>query len=200
MVWYPLGRPIGSTIYPGMQFAAVWIWQGLNSAGVDISLNDVCCFVPCWFGVTASIFTGLIVSAFARIPTLPLVSPPTHTLQHAGPGSHKLWWRLQAYECSGFNPNAGTLATLVMAIIPAHIMRSVGGGYDNESVAMTCMTATFYFWVRSLRDDASWPFAILTGIAYYCMVATWGGYIFVLNMIALHALSLAVLHMFVHER
>ena len=33
MVWYPLGRPIGTTIYPGMQFASVWIWQGLNAAG-----------------------------------------------------------------------------------------------------------------------------------------------------------------------
>ena len=25
MVWYPLGRPVGSTIYPGMQFTAVFI-------------------------------------------------------------------------------------------------------------------------------------------------------------------------------
>ena len=66
-------------------------------------LNDVCCYVPCWFGMSASFFTGLI-----------------------------------AYECSGFNRNVQALATLVMAIIPAHIMRSVGGGYDNESVAMTC--------------------------------------------------------------
>jgi hypothetical protein len=28
------------------------------------------------------------------------------------------------------------ISAMIMAIIPAHIMRSVGGGYDNESIAM----------------------------------------------------------------
>lgn len=50
-VWYPLGRPVGTTIYPGMQFAAVWIWRGLESFGIHMSLNDVCVFMPAWFGV-----------------------------------------------------------------------------------------------------------------------------------------------------
>ena len=30
MSWSPLGRPVGTTIYPGMQFAAVWIWTAIN--------------------------------------------------------------------------------------------------------------------------------------------------------------------------
>ena len=30
MSWSPLGRPVGTTIYPGMQFAAVGIWNVLN--------------------------------------------------------------------------------------------------------------------------------------------------------------------------
>jgi dolichyl-diphosphooligosaccharide--protein glycosyltransferase len=41
-------------------------------------------------------------------------------------------------ECSG-DTNAGVIGALIMAIIPAHIMRSVGGGYDNESIAVTAM-------------------------------------------------------------
>jgi len=57
--WYPLGRPVGTTIYPGMQFAAVWIWQVLNVCGFEMSLNDVCVFVPAWFGVAATAFLGL---------------------------------------------------------------------------------------------------------------------------------------------
>ena len=44
-------------------------------------------------------------------------------------------------------------AALIMAIVPAHIMRSVGGGYDNESIALTAMCATFYCWVRALRTE-----------------------------------------------
>ena len=90
-----------------------------------------------------------------------------------------------------------TRTGLIMAILPAHIMRSVAGGYDNESVAMTAMMLTFYCWVRSLREVSSVKdgratlgsvgFGIATGFAYIYMVATWGGYVFVINMIGAHA-------------
>mmetsp|Transcript_24377 Transcript_24377/g.47951 ORF Transcript_24377/g.47951 Transcript_24377/m.47951 type:complete len:781 (+) Transcript_24377:52-2394(+) len=151
MSWYPLGRPVGTTIYPGMQFWAVWIWRGLNGMGYEISLNDVCCYIPCWFGVSATLFLGLLT-----------------------------------YECTA-STNAGILSSAIMAIVPAHIMRSVGGGYDNESVAMTALCSTFYFWCRSIRTEQSWPVGVLAGLAYFNMVAAWGGYVFVLNMIGLHA-------------
>ena len=151
MSWYPLGRPVGTTIYPGMQFTAVGIFHMLRWLGLPMSLNDVCCFVPAWFGVVASVFTGLI-----------------------------------ARECSG-SASAGAAAALVIAMIPAHLMRSVGGGYDNESIAVTAMTLTFYLWCRSLRTDRSWPIGALAALAYFNMVAAWGGYVFVLNMVAAHA-------------
>ena len=97
-----------------------------------------------------------------------------------------IWLGMLTAEASGSN-HAGVIAAAIYAIIPAHIMRSVGGGYDNESVAMDCMCATFYFWVRSIRGKGSWKFGVLTGLAYTCMVATWGGYIFIVNMIGVHA-------------
>lgn len=28
--WYPLGRPVGTTIYPGMQMTSVFIWKVLK--------------------------------------------------------------------------------------------------------------------------------------------------------------------------
>ena len=71
-------------------------------------------------------------------------------------------------------------------------MRSVGGGFDNESVAITALCSTFYFWCRSLRDDSSWVWGVATGLAYINMAAAWGGYIFVLNMIGVHASLLVV--------
>lgn len=49
------------------------------------------------------------------------------------------------------------------------------------------MIATFYFWCRSLRTEKSWPVGIITGLAYIYMVAAWGGYIFVVNMVGVHA-------------
>jgi dolichyl-diphosphooligosaccharide--protein glycosyltransferase len=160
MSWYPLGRPIGTTIYPGMQITSVSIWQFLKSLGPEweMSLNDVCCYTPAWFGVSATAFVGLLT-----------------------------WEVMNSVEM-------GMAAAFVMAVVPAHIMRSVGGGYDNESVAMTAMCATFYFWVCSVSGKRSaWLSAICAGLSYFYMAASWGGYIFVLNMIALHALLLAVI-------
>ena len=155
--WYPLGRPIGTTIYPGMQILSVYLWKFLNASGIaNMNLNDVCVFVPAWLGATSSLWLGALTA-----------------------------------EASGSN-NAGVVAAAIYAIIPAHIMRSVGGGYDNESVAMDTMLATFYFWIRSLRDERSWPFGVLTGLAYMCMAATWGGYIFIVNMIAIHCVALVL--------
>lgn len=157
MSWYPLGRPVGTTIYPGMQITSVLIWRTLNYFGINMSLNDVCCYVPCWFGVVATVFLGLL-----------------------------------AWECSG-SRSAGVMASLIMAIIPAHIMRSVGGGYDNESVAISAMCITFFCWCRALRSDKSAIlFGILAGLAYINMAAAWGGYIFVLNMIGAHTAFLVL--------
>ena len=154
MSWYPLGRPVGTTIYPGMQITSVTIWNVLNGLGYEISLNDVCCYVPAWFGVSATFFLAMLT-----------------------------------YECSG-SANASVAAAGIMAVVPAHIMRSVGGGYDNESVAVTAMCMTFYWWTRSLRGDGSWPIGIIAGLSYIYMAAAWGGYIFVINMVAVHALGL----------
>jgi dolichyl-diphosphooligosaccharide--protein glycosyltransferase len=158
MSWYPLGRPVGTTIYPGMQFTAVWIYQFLEAYGNPMPLINVCCMVPVWFGVIATIFLGLFT-----------------------------------YEIYG-SVNAAIISSFIMAMIPAHIMRSVGGGFDNESIAISAMVATFYFWVLSLRNDSFWPVGILTGLSYAYMVAAWGGYIFVLNMVCFHAGFLLVVN------
>jgi dolichyl-diphosphooligosaccharide--protein glycosyltransferase len=56
------------------------------------------------------------------------------------------------------------------------------------------MIATFLFWVISLRKPSYWPVGFVTGLSYFYMVAAWGGYIFVLNMITLHAGFLLVVN------
>merc|ERR1740138_789902 len=75
-------------------------------------------------------------------------------------------------------------------------MRSVAGGFANESIAVMAIIGTFYFWVRSLKSDSSWPVGVLAGISYIYMVLAWGGYIFVINMIGVHALMLVALGRF----
>ena len=157
--WYPLGRPVGTTIYPGLQITAAIVFNVVNRVfDIPISINDVCVFIPAWFSIVTCIFVfGM------------------------------------AYESSGFSGNAGVAAAFIMAVIPAHIMRSVAGGYDNESIAMGAMCSTFFLWMVSLRSKNSWPIGILTAISYIYMVAAWGGYVFVLNMIGVHAMYMALI-------
>ncbi len=204
MVWYPLGRPVGTTIYPGMQFTAVWIKNHI--VGDSMSLNDVCCYVPAWFGVIATICTCLLAyecslpvisddenegpfsSILEHIPIigfvykkavlpilemlLKLVEKIFGTdfgLRHKSvlPGSKK------HVDFSSPAIEIALVAGMVMSIVPAHLMRSMGGGFDNESVAMAAMTLTFYLWTRSLRGGknvdsvSTWFWGIATGVAYF---------------------------------
>ena len=158
-VWYPLGRPVGTTIYPGMQLTAAYIFYAVRALGFDVSLNDVCVFLPAGFSILACLFTAGI----------------------AYEGASK------GHKWTAFAVTAG-----VMSVLPAHLMRSIAGGYDNECIAVTAIVATFYWWVRSLRTERSWPIAFVAALSYFYMVAAWGGYTFVLNMIGVHAGILAV--------
>jgi len=206
--WYPLGRPVGTTIYPGMQVTAVFI---KNHIMKSMSLNDVCVYIPVWFGVIASLLVGLIayectlecnsdsqilivlwnIVADEKNQIGSLSSSQKQSQQQQKKKKSTTTTTTTAYDVDNkkLAVLCGVLATGIMGIIPAHLMRSVGGGFDNESVAITAMMLTFYFWVRSLRggEKYSYLFGILTGFSYFYMVATWGGYVFVLNMIGLHA-------------
>ncbi|CAK9086051.1 unnamed protein product [Durusdinium trenchii] len=160
--WYPLGRPVATTIYPGMQITAVFLWQILQRWDSSWDLNQVCCYMPAWFGAATSLFTGLLTfDALAG--------------RDAGPMP------------SGAAVLGAAAAARCMAIVPAHLSRSVGGGFDNEAVAIGPMVATFAFWCRALRPGLSWPWSFCAAVSYSFMAASWGGYIFALNMVGLHA-------------
>lgn len=155
--WYPIGRPVGTTTYPGLQITSVLFHRVLSYlTGADIGLMRVCVLIPAWFGTIATIFTGLL-----------------------------------AFELNG-SVTTAAITCFTFSILPAHLMRSMAGEFDNECIAVAAIAATFYFWVRSLRTHTSWPIGIFTGLAYGYLVAAWGGYIFALNMIALHAVANAV--------
>ena len=60
-VWYPLGRHVGSTTYPGLQLTAWGLHRLLTEGcGVAISLHDVCVFLPAGFGAVATALTALL--------------------------------------------------------------------------------------------------------------------------------------------
>jgi len=196
MSWYPLGRPVGSTIYPGMQFTAVYLKRYIFT---NWSLNDVCCYMPTWFGVSSSMIVGLmgyeaVLPQNSNSNLLTFISDVVKG-QRSNPVVLK---PVTAFGLSSPAVECGVFAMAIMAIVPAHLMRSVGGGFDNESVAVSAMALTFYLWMRSLRNNSekSYLFGILGGLAYFNMVAAWGGYVFVINLIGVHAGLLVVMGRF----
>jgi hypothetical protein len=70
-----------------------------------------------------------------------------------------------------------------------YISRSVAGSYDNEAVAIFAMVCTFWLWLVAV-DTGSLLWSALCALSYGYMVAAWGGYVFVWNIIAAHAFVL----------
>jgi dolichyl-diphosphooligosaccharide--protein glycosyltransferase len=87
------------------------------------------------------------------------------------------------------SPSAGLLAAAFMGIVPGYISRSVAGSYDNEAIAIFLLVFTFFLWIKSLKNgSAMW--GALTALFYGYMVSAWGGYVFITNLLPLHAFVL----------
>lgn len=211
MSWYPLGRPVGTTIFPGMQFTSVWIKQFILP---DWSINDICCLVPAWFGVLATLATSALCYSCVRsishssrsrsiLTDIPVVStitkgvllPILNALIKLLKNMTGSTWGIATMK----NPPAlesAVFTAFIMSIVPAHLLRSVGGGYDNESVATFAMEMTFWTWTLTLSATSLRQAIILgvvSGICYFYMVAAWGGYVFVINLIGIHTVAVFLL-------
>lgn len=87
------------------------------------------------------------------------------------------------------SPSAGLLAAVFMGITPGYISRSVAGSYDNEAIAIFLLVFTFFLWIKSIKNgSAMW--GALTALFYGYMVSAWGGYVFITNLLPLHAFVL----------
>ena len=84
-------------------------------------------------------------------------------------------------ECTN-KVEAALLSALFISIVPSYISRSVAGSYDNEAVAIFALVNTFYLWIKSV-NTGSILWAVLCTLQYFYMVAAWGGYSFIINLI-----------------
>jgi dolichyl-diphosphooligosaccharide--protein glycosyltransferase len=86
----------------------------------------------------------------------------------------------------------------MIAIVPGYISRSVAGSYDNEGIAIFCMLLTYYTWIKAVKSGSVF-WAAATALAYFYMVSSWGGYVFLINLIPLHVLALMASGRFSHK-
>lgn len=85
----------------------------------------------------------------------------------------------------------GLIAALFISIVPSYMSRSVAGSYDNEGVAIFALVITFYFWLKA-ANTGSILWSLLSGLAMFYMVASWGGYAFIINIIPIFVLFLMI--------
>jgi len=99
-----------------------------------------------------------------------------------------------AKECTN-RVETGLLAALFISIVPSYISRSVAGSYDNEAVAIWALVNTFYLWIKAV-NTGSILWAVACAIQYFYMVAAWGGYSFIINLIPIFVLGTMFINKF----
>ncbi|PSN60811.1 oligosaccharyl transferas-like protein subunit [Corynespora cassiicola Philippines] len=87
------------------------------------------------------------------------------------------------------SPSAGLLAAAFMGITPGYISRSVAGSYDNEAIAIFLLVFTFFLWIKAVKNGSMF-WGAMSALFYGYMVSAWGGYVFITNLLPLHAFVL----------
>lgn len=59
------------------------------------------------------------------------------------------------------------------------------GSYDNEAVAIFALVFTFYLFVKAV-NTGSIIWTVACSVGYFYMVASWGGYSFIINIIPIY--------------
>lgn len=152
--WYPLGRIVGGTVYPGLMLTAGAIYWILHFFNITVQIRNVCVLLAPFMASNTAMVTYLIT---------------------------KETW----------NTAAGLTAAFCIAVVPGYISRSVAGSYDNEGIAIFALIATYYFWIKALKEGSAF-WAGMCALFYFYMVAAWGGYVFIINLIPLHVLMLVL--------
>ncbi|KAL8019450.1 putative oligosaccharyl transferase, STT3 subunit [Plasmopara halstedii] len=152
--WYPLGRIVGTTVYPGLMAGAAGLqWLLALVLRLPISTRDACVFLAPAFAALACVAQFLL----------------TH-------------------EVTGDMPTA-LLSAMLLSVSPAYISRTTAGSFDNEGIAIFLLIFTFYLWIKSIKSGAM-LWAAFTAISYCGMALSWGGYVFIINIIPIHVLVL----------
>ena len=153
--WYPLGRIVGGTIYPGLMFTAAAIYHTLRYFNFTVVIRNVCVLLAPFFAANTAIATYFLTT------------------------------ELSDEKC-------GLVAAAMIAIVPGYISRSVAGSYDNEAIAIFALLFTYFLWLRSVNTGSMF-WAAMASLSYFYMVSAWGGYVFIMNLIPMHVLTLLII-------
>lgn len=218
--WYPLGCPVSTIIYPGMQVTAMLIKMWILP---EWSMYNICCRIPAWFGVLSTLevawLTFNCVTQALKYKCVLQDVPILNTIYQNVVVKH--WQNFLGALIDGTCSDWGlstltfhhhTLTPLcyavalaaMMSIVPAHLLQSYSSFYKDESVAMTGVVLTFVCWIKSVHSLAGFynptiAWAFLTALAYFYVAASCQHHFCVLNLINLHAALLVLIGHFSHQ-
>eukprot|EP00897_Mesotaenium_endlicherianum_P006913 jgi/Mesen1/624/ME000108S10787 len=153
--WYPLGRIIGGTLYPGLMVTAASLYNLLHFLSLKVHIRDVCVLLAPFFASN----TAMVAYFFGK------------ELRDSG---------------------TGLVAAAFLAICPGYISRSVAGSYDYEAVAICALLLTFLFFIKAV-NTGSMAWGVASAATYFYMASSWGGYVFIVNLIPIYVLALLVI-------
>ena len=160
MAWYPQGRAVGQTVYPGLMVLTNLVHRGISLFFPSIDIKDVAVFMgPC--GSAVACILGYLITTL-----------------------------LSSHESK---TTSGLSTAFFFAIVPACISRSVAGAFDYESISISLMLLVFYQWMLAVRRANGslhrYLNSFASAIAFAVLASTWGGYVYPLNLIPLHAMA-----------
>ncbi|KAA8586476.1 hypothetical protein FQN60_000312, partial [Etheostoma spectabile] len=141
--WYPLGRIIGGTIYPGLMVTSAVLYHTLHFFHITIDIRNVCVFLAPLF----SSFTAIVTYHFTK---------------------------------------------------ELKIVNDIPLCYPTSGIAIFCMLLTYYMWIKAVKTGSVY-WSSMCALAYFYMVSSWGGYVFLINLIPLHVLVLMLTGRFSHR-
>lgn len=157
--WYPLGRFVGHTVFPGLMYTTVLIKNFLLYFRIPIDIKHICVFCAPIFSTITTLVTYLCTK-----------------------------------EING-KEEAGLISALFISIIPAYLSRSVAGSYDNEAISITLLVLTFYLFIKSCRTG-NYLTSSLSALSYSYLVASWGGYSFIITFIPVFVIGVMIVKKF----
>jgi dolichyl-diphosphooligosaccharide--protein glycosyltransferase len=161
--WYPLGRYVGKTVFPGLMYTTVFVKNLLHYLLIPISMKDICVFTAPVFAM----FTTIVLFLLGK-------------------------------EVSG-KTQTGLLAALFISTNPSYLTRSVAGSYDNEAISITLLLLTCFCFLRACKTG-SMSFAFGSGLFYGYLLASWGGYTFLIVLFPLFILFTVFIGQFDYQK
>ncbi|MCX8204271.1 MAG: glycosyltransferase family 39 protein [Candidatus Nezhaarchaeota archaeon] len=155
--WYPYGRNVIHSSFPGLAFTAAFIHLLVSSLGIRLDLMTTCAFLPALLGS----LTVVLIYRLGR----------------------------EIYEKA-----AGLYAAIFLAFDAAYLSRTLFGFFDDESLGILAFVCALIFYVRALKKSRALVDATIAGLFLGYMASTWGAAAYAINLLALHAIVVALMH------